>query len=252
MAGTIAVMCGRYALKEDPKVIAQDYNVAQAAVSDGKLASLAAQTVPVTQMTSDAITPSFNIAPTHLVPAVLLDEDLVTLAGFSWGLVPSWAKDPAIGSRMINARVETVTEKPSFRSAIQKRRCIVPANGWYEWEKSGAKKIPHYFSAADDGILGMAGMFESWTAPDGVVLWSVTILTTKAQPHIEHIHDRMPVLVMPELRETWLTPGPAPLEVILDGAAKYDRVQEWAVGSAVGNVRNNNSGLIEPEETTLF
>ena len=252
MAGTIASMCGRYALKEDPKVIAQDYNVAQAAVSEGKLASLASSVVPVTQMTSEAIVPSFNIAPTHLVPAVLMYDDLVTLAGFSWGLVPSWSKDPAIGSRMINARVETAAEKPSFRSAIQKRRCIVPANGWYEWEKAGAKKIPHYFSATDDSILGMAGMFESWTAPDGVVLWSVTILTTQAQPHIEHIHDRMPVLVMPQLRESWLTPGPAPLDEILAAAASYDRIQEWAVGSAVGNVRNNNPSLIEPEETTLF
>lgn len=252
MADTMAGMCGRYALKEDPKVIAQDYNVAQVALSDGKLATLASETLPVTQLTSEAMAPSFNIAPTHLVPAVLEYEDLVTLASFSWGLVPSWAKDPAIGSRMINARVETVTEKPSFRSAIQKRRCIVPTNGWYEWEKSGAKKIPHYFSATDEAILGMAGMFESWTAPDGVVLWSVTILTKEAQPHIEHIHDRMPVLVMPELRETWLKPGPAPLVAILDAAAKYDRIQEWAVGTAVGNVRNNNAGLIEPEETTLF
>ncbi len=252
MAGTIEVMCGRYALKEDPKVIAQEYNVAQAAVSEGKLASLTAETVPVTQMTSDAIVPSFNIAPTHHVPAILIHDELVTMASFSWGLVPSWSKDPAIGSRMINARVETVTEKPSFRSAIQKRRCIVPANGWYEWDKSGAKKIPHYFSATDEAILGMAGMFESWTAPDGVVLWSITILTTQAQPHIEHIHDRMPVLVMPQLRETWLSPGPAPLDDVLAAASGYDRIQEWAVGSAVGNVRNDNAGLIEPEENTLF
>ena len=252
MAGRLGVMCGRYALKEDPKVIAMDFNVSKAAMNDGLLSTLSANVEPVTHMGSDAIRASFNIAPTHFVPAILNHEDAITMAAFSWGLVPGWAKDPAIGSRMINARVETVTEKPSFRSAIQKRRCIVPANGWYEWEKVGTKKLPHYFSASDDSLLGMAGMFESWTAPDGVVLWSVAILTTEAQPHIEHIHDRMPVLVMSDLREKWLTAGPAPIDEILAGAKQYTRVQEWAVASAVGNVRNNTPALIEPDESTLF
>jgi len=247
-------MCGRYALKTDPKVIAQDYNVAAAALADGRLATLSSNIVPVTQMTAKALTPNFNVAPTHLIPAVVRHEDEIALAAFSWGLVPSWAKDPAIGARMINARSETVEEKPSFRSAIGKRRCIVPADGWYEWEKlSATKKQPHYFSAADDSLIGFAGLYETWKQPDGSTLWSCTILTTDAWPELAYVHERMPVIMHADLRDAWLGEGPAPLAEVLDLSRTAKQIREWPVNPAVGNVRNNNETLTEPEEgSTLF
>jgi len=247
-------MCGRYTLKTDPKVIAQDYNVASVALSVGKLANLSAEIVPVTQMTSDAIAPNFNVAPTHMVPAVLQHDGVNTLATFSWGLVPAWAKDPSIGARTINARIETVAEKPSFRSAVAKRRCIVPADGWYEWEKiSSTKKQPHYFSATDDTVLGFAGIYETWKQPDGAPLWSCSVLTTDVWPSLAHVHERMPVLVHQDIRNEWLSAGPAPLDALLELSTTAKNIREWPVTVAVGNVRNNFESLIEPiEESTLF
>ena len=144
---------------------------------------------------------------------------------------------------MINARSETAAEKPSFRSAIVKRRCIVPADGWYEWHTNAGKKIPHYFSDPSETLLGFAGIYESWIQPDGKALWTTAILTQQARPEFAHIHDRMPVLVAPELRALWLTAGPNPLAEILE-AAESTHIQEWGVTSAVGNVKNNSPELI--------
>ncbi len=245
-------MCGRYALKTDPRVIAADFNVAQAALAGKVLADLSHQPVPITQITSESIHENFNVAPTHQIPIILEVDSKITMAAFSWGLVPSWAKDPSIGSRMINARSETVLEKPSFRSAIGKRRCIIPADGWFEWQKSATgKKIPHYFSAVDETLLGFAGLYESWKRPDGEMLWSCTILTKEAIPEISYIHDRMPVFVHRDLRSAWLQPGQAPLAEVLDAASSATQLQVWEVATAVGNVRNNTASLIEPG-ATLF
>lgn len=240
-------MCGRYTLKTDPRVVAADFNVSQVALIDGKLANLSSGVVPVTELISTAIVPNYNTAPTHQIPAILNFESLITMATFSWGLVPTWAKDPAIGSKMINARSETVHEKPSFRSAIEKRRCIIPADGWYEWQKAATKKQPHYFSATDETLIGFAGIYETWKSETGELLWSAAILTQEARPELAHVHDRMPVFVHRDLRESWLTPGPAPLEDVLGLASTACEIQEWQVGTAVGNVRNNTESLISPE-----
>jgi putative SOS response-associated peptidase YedK len=245
-------MCGRYALKTDPRVVAADFNVAQAALAGGILSDLSHAPTPITQITSEAIQENFNVAPTHQIPVILEVESGTTMAAFSWGLVPSWSKDPSIGSRMINARSETVLEKPSFRSAMGKRRCIIPADGWFEWQKSPAgKKIPHYFSALDNTLIGFAGLYESWKRPDGEMLWSCTILTKDADPEISYVHDRMPVFVHRNLRSAWLQSGPAPLAEVLDLSCSATQLQVWEVGSAVGNVRNNGASLIEPG-ATLF
>jgi len=244
-------MCGRYTLKTDPKVIAADFNVSNAALVDGKLASLSNAVVPVTELTSSAFLPNYNTAPTHQIPAVLNFESSIVMAAFTWGLVPTWAKDPSIGSKMINARSETVREKPSFRRAIEKRRCIIPADGWYEWHRTTAKKTPHYFSADDETLIGFAGIFETWKQENGETLWSCAMLTQDARPELAHVHDRMPVLVHRDLRESWIAPGPAPLEALLEMAGRACVIQEWEVGTAVGNVRNNSMDLIEPH-VTLF
>jgi len=242
-------MCGRYTLKTDPKIIAAQFSVSALAILDGAIADLTAPIVATDSIDTVSTRPNYNVAPTHQIPAILQHNDLPTLANFQWGLVPSWSKDPAIGSRMINARSETAAEKPSFRSAIAKHRCIVPADGWYEWHTNAGKKIPHYFSDPSESLLGFAGIYESWTRPDGSLLWTTAILTQQARSEFTHIHDRMPVLVSPEVRTLWLTAGPNPLSEILE-AAKSTQIQEWEVTTAIGNVRNNSAELIANQ--TLF
>jgi putative SOS response-associated peptidase YedK len=239
-------MCGRFTLKTDPKVIAAQFNVAALAVSAGSLSDLSSPIVPIasdSQTALDSLKPNFNVAPTHKIPAVLATADQIIMANFSWGLVPSWAKDPAIGSRMINARSETVAEKPSFRSALNHRRCIVPADGWYEWANLAGKKRPHYFSAKDLSLIGFAGIYESWMDPTGNVLWTVSILTQPAKPEFAEVHDRMPVLVATELMQVWLSAENQPLAQILETSAQVAQIQHWEVGPAVGNVRNNSADL---------
>ena len=242
-------MCGRFTLKTDPKVIASQFKVSAIAVLEGRISDLSTPTIPAGQIDSAIFGPNFNVAPTHQIPAVLSREDETLLAAFTWGLVPTWAKDPAIGARMINARSETAAEKPSFRSALVKRRCIVPADGWYEWQGSPGKKTPYYFSAPNESVLGLAGIYESWKQPDGQLLWSAAILTQEARSDFSYIHDRMPVLVTPELQDLWLKSPTNPLNDVLDVAPSID-IQTWEVSPAVGNVRNNSADLITNQ--TLF
>lgn len=232
-------------MKADPKVLAMEFNVAQASLEDGALATLESAPVPVTGMTSDAFAPNFNVAPTHLIPAVAQLDGRNTLAGFSWGLVPSWAKDASVGARMINARAETVAEKPSYRKAVAVRRCLVPADGWYEWLRLDSGKQPYFFSNPDGSLLGFAAIYERWQEPAGGTLWSASILTTQATPDIAHIHDRMPLLVAPHLRSAWLEPGMVDVSEFT-AAAEVEHVQFWPVTTAVGSVRNNRPELLDP------
>jgi len=242
-------MCGRFTLKTDPKVIASQFQVSSIAILEGRIADLTSPTKPVDQIESEPFQPNFNVAPTHQIPAVVSHNEERLLASFTWGLIPSWAKDPAIGSRMINARSETAAEKPSFRSALVKRRCIVPADGWYEWQGSPGKKTPYYFSAPNESVLGLAGIYESWRQPDGQMLWSAAILTQEARSDFSFIHDRMPVLLTPELQRTWLNSTTSPLQEALESAVDVD-LQAWQVSSAVGNVKNNSADLVINQ--TLF
>jgi putative SOS response-associated peptidase YedK len=235
-------MCGRFTLKTDPKVIASQFKVSSIAVLEGRIADLTSPVEPIDQITSEPFQPNFNVAPTHQIPAIVAQADERLLAAFTWGLVPGWAKDSAIGSRMINARSETAAEKPSFRSALVKRRCIVPADGWYEWQGSPGKKIPFYFSATNGEVMGLAGIYETWKQPDGQLLWSAAILTQEARPDFAFIHDRMPVLLTPEMQDSWITAPASPLNDVLDSAASIE-IQAWEVSSAVGNVKNNNADL---------
>lgn len=171
-----------------------------------------------------------------------------------WGLVPHWAKDPSIGSRMINARGETVTQKPAYRAAAARRRCLVPADGYYEWMKTGSGKTPYFLYDPEQPLLAMAGLYEAWRDPDkpeddaDAILWTCTVITRSAPDELGHIHDRSPVVVPQELRADWLSPGITDRSEVqaLLAAIPPPRLHPREVGRAVGNVRNNGPELVQP------
>lgn len=177
-----------------------------------------------------------------------------------WGLVPFWAKDISIGSRLINARAETVASKPAFRRAFARRRCLLPADGFYEWEKSGDPKLPrkqpYYIHREDGGVLAFAGLYELWRdkgRPDedpGAWLWTATIITTRAEDEVGRIHDRMPMVIEPDRWADWLDPAATVAEALhgLMTPASSAHLTSHAVSTEVNSVRNNGPGLIEPME----
>jgi len=148
--------------------------------------------------------PRYNIAPGQEVAVIFNRDGARGLAMMQWGLVPAWVKDPAIDNRMINARAETLAEKPAFKRLIGKRRCVVPADGFYEWRKEGKRKVPMRFRLKTGEPFGFAGLWDSWRRPDGNELQSFTIITTDANEFIRPIHDRMPVILTQEDEERWL------------------------------------------------
>lgn len=205
----------------------------------------------------------YNMAPTKLAPLLIgrAPEEsghrpVRELLTARWGLIPSWAKDPSIGNRMINARSETVAEKPAFKKAFGKRRGLVPADGYYEWYaaeavegQKRAPKQPFYITPKDGSILAMAGLYEFWKdreADEWII--SYTILTTTAEDDLGHLHDRMPLFVAPEGYDAWLDPAPHPagelLELLIPAAP--GRLDAFPVSTAVNNVRNNGPELIVP------
>jgi putative SOS response-associated peptidase YedK len=229
-------MCGRYASSRDARDLASAFEVEE----------------PVEQV----LPPSWNVAPTDPVYAVLQREQARQLRVLRWGLVPSWAKDAKGAARLINARQETVTGKPAFRAAYARRRCLLPADGYYEWQVDGTRKQPWFLSRADGAPLAMAGLYEVWSPPEGERLWTCTVITTSAADELGHIHDRTPLLVPPSDWSRWLDPevedpGEHLLVPAVDGA-----LEAWPVGAAVGNVRNDGPELaapLEPEQpATLF
>ena len=168
-----------------------------------------------------------------------------------WGLLPPWAKDPKIGSRMINARSETAAEKPSFRRAFKQRRCLIPADGYYEWAKQGKRKIPMYIRHAEQDIFAFAGLWESWRQPDGGWMNTCAILTTEANKRIKPIHHRMAVILEPEDYALWL----APRELMPDEwlplmtGPQPDQLHVFEVSSQVNSPANDNPMLIMPVDT---
>jgi len=208
--------------------------------------------------------PDWNAAPTNDEPVVLTRrprgepdaEPVRQLRMARWGLVPSWAKDARGGARLINARLETVTEKPAFRRAVQARRCLVPADGWYEWSGQGRDKQAWFLSRTDGAPLAMAGLYELWRDPavDPVTadpwLWTCTVLTTEATDELGHIHDRAPALVPRERWAAWLDPAltdPVPLLAEV-GATDPGLLGARPVGRAVGNVASNGPALLDPPD----
>ncbi len=191
--------------------------------------------------------PRYNIPPTTKILAIRNSEvDPKKREAFMprWGLIPSFAKDPAVAVKMINARSETVAEKPSFRSAFKKRRCLIPADGFYEWQKTESeKKQPYYFTSSNGSPLAFAGLWESWNSPDDGVIETCTILTTMAPDYMAEIHHRAPLVIKPENFENWLSGSdqkslPSPKQ---DPELKYH-----PVGIKVGNVKSEGADLIKP------
>ena len=200
-----------------------------------------------------AIEPRYNIAPTQLVAALREAGEPARreLAVLHWGLVPSWAKERSIGARMINARAETLAEKPSFRVAFRRRRCLVLADGYYEWQRSGARKQPFFIRQASGEPFGMAALWERWIDRDsGETLESCAIVTTAAAASVAHIHDRMPVILPPVAHAQWLDTGRQavePLERLLQ-PCDPESLQCHPVSSRVNNARNQGADLVERVE----
>ncbi|MDN5725913.1 MAG: SOS response-associated peptidase [Propionibacteriales bacterium] len=235
-------MCGRYASSADPDLLVEEFEIDE--VEDG---------LPEA---------NWNVAPTDPVPAVLEragDEGVTRkLRPLRWGLVPSWAKDRSIGARMINSRLETVAEKPSFRKAFRARRCLLPADGYYEWyetEQQKAGKLvkqPFFIHRVDGGRLVMAGLYEFWKDPklEGDQAWwlSCSVITTTATDALGHIHDRMPMVIPPDAWDAWLDPALTDADTALDllAVTEADQLQAYAVSTQVNSVRNNGPDLVQP------
>lgn len=194
--------------------------------------------------------PDYNVAPTKPVPAAVVRGGRRRLVALRWGLVPSWAKDPSIGSRLINARSETVADKPAFRAAFARRRCLLPADGFYEWQPppAGQKtKQPYYLSPADGSPLVMAGLYEVWKDAEGRPLWTATVITTDAPDGLGHIHDRAPLTVRTDGWDAWLDPdvgGDGLLDTLRPAVA--GQITAVRVATLVNNVRNNGPELLTP------
>ncbi len=192
---------------------------------------------------SIAVEPRFNIAPGQYIAAIRESEQGGReLAMFRWGLVPFWAKDPAIGNRMINARAETVAEKPSFRAAYRHRRCLVLADGFYEWKKEGDTKTPYFISLQNGHPFAFAGLWETWSAKESdETIQSTTLITTAANESMAEVHHRMPIVLQPDTADRWLAGDE---QIIADVAANSPVLQAWPVAKRVNNARNEESELI--------
>ena len=191
--------------------------------------------------------PRYNIAPTQEVAAVRLSGAArrPAFALLRWGLIPAWAKDASIGSRMINARAETAAEKPAFRDAFRRRRCLIPATGFYEWEKrSDGSRQPWHITLEGGVPFAFAGLWDHWSAPDGSEVESCTIVTTGAAASIASIHERMPVILDAPDHSVWLAGTP---EEAADLLHPYSgALRSYTVGSRVNSVRNDDASLVEP------
>jgi putative SOS response-associated peptidase YedK len=218
-------MCGRFAQRSDPKRLAKEFNVAE---------------VP-------ELEPRYNIAPTQDILNIRQTEDEREAVFLKWGLVPSWAKDITIGAKLINARSETITEKPSFREAFKKRRCIIPANGFYEWQRTGGRKQPFFFQMKDERPFGFAGLWEKWQGIGGQVIESCTILTTEANEVLRPVHDRMPVILHSGDYELWLNEDVRKGEMLKELLRPYpaEEMTSHPVSTAINSPSNQGATLIE-------
>jgi len=200
--------------------------------------------------------PRYNAAPTQALPVVAnREERQVEL--MRWGLIPSWADSPAIGNKMINARAETLASKPAFRDAFARRRCLVPADGFYEWKKEGKVSVPHYYHRTDGRPFCFAGLWDRWREPGHVWVISFTIVTADANPLVAPIHDRMPVIVEPDDYARWLSPEPLPPEALDDilVPSPANPCEIYPVSRRVSSPAPDDPQLIErelPVQTRLF
>jgi putative SOS response-associated peptidase YedK len=217
-------MCGRYELHANPAAIALAFGLAYPPELHAR----------------------YNIAPMQQVPIVRVNaQGERELVQVRWGLVPRWAKEPSIGAKMINARAETVAVKPTFRTAFRRHRCLLPADGFYEWQvRSDGSKQPMRIGLQDGSLFGLAGLYERWLSPEGEPLDTCTILTTEANSLLAPLHGRMPVIVPPQAYEQWLdasTPDPSALIAPYDARA----MSYWPVSTRVNNAKVDDAQCIE-------
>lgn len=192
------------------------------------------------------ITPRFNIAPSQTVP-VVFDDSPGILSTVKWGLVPFWAKDEKIGGSLANARAETVASKPAFRNAFKRHRCLVPADGFYEWQTTPGGKVPHRFTLADGAPFCFAGLWEEWENPDKVKVRTCTLITTTPNALVATVHDRMPVILPRERLRAWMD-ATTPAETLSTFLVPLpaEQMREYAVSRAVNSARHDGPELIEP------
>lgn len=192
----------------------------------------------------------YNAAPTQMLPALRVHpEHGRELALLRWGLVPPRAKDAAIGARMINARAETVAEKPAFRAAFRRRRCLVPMLGFYEWQRAGTLKVPHYIHLLNAEVFAVAGLYEYWPGKDGAEpIASYTIITTEANEMVAKLHDRMPAILPEQDHDAWLDPKNEQTDALQKLLKPYpaEEMRAYPIRLRVNNVKNDEPELIEP------
>jgi len=224
------IMCGRFLISATPDAVAARFGLAAA----------------------PEIEPRWNLAPTQLAPVIRSSSHGIrSLDLLQWGLVPHWSKDPTIGNRMINARAETASEKPSYRVPLRKRRCLVPSNGFYEWKREGDRKQPYCIRAAEgtehEGLIALAGLWECWQGGDEP-LETFTILTTTPNSVVSPIHDRMPVIIQPKDYNLWLDPHNEEVESLasLLSPAPDDLLQAYPVSRHVNRPANDDASCIDP------
>jgi putative SOS response-associated peptidase YedK len=193
-------------------------------------------------------TPNYNVSPGENIPVVLTDDNMRVLDTYKWGLIPHWAKDPELGSRLINARAETIAEKPAFRHAFSSQRCLVIADGFYEWRKEGKAKLPYYIRLKDRPVFGFAGLWEQWKSPQGTVVKSCTIITVEPNEYLKGIHDRMPAILSREDEMKWIDPAKKDRQALLSMLRPYDSgpMQAYEVSRAVNDPLNNSEECIKP------
>lgn len=199
--------------------------------------------------------PSYNVAPSHILP-IILNQDSQHFRPAHWGFIPFWAKDRKIAFKMINARIETVLEKSTFKKAVASKRCLVPADGFYEWKKTGNGKLPYRITKKDGSLFAFAGLWSVWKSDDGNELLSFTIMTQAPNELVSQIHDRMPVILRQDHEQLWLSDDLPPAE-LLAALEPYpaEDMSAYPVSTRVNNVSNNDKSLIEadtPEQGRLF
>lgn len=220
-------MCGRFTLTVSPNTLSNLFNTEW----------------------SSPFKPRYNIAPTQQVPVVRSspEDNSLHIDLLKWGLIPSWAKDPSIGSHMINARSETLEEKPSFRTAFKHRRCIIPASGFYEWQMVDKRKQPYYISMNNNIPMLFAGLWDHWKAPDGTVIESCSIISTSSNEIISSLHDRMPVILPEHDINAWLHSSTTADELkSLLKPCPSDLMQLYPVSNVVNSPKNDSPECIQP------
>lgn len=219
-------MCGRYLITSSPEAIRALFGYAEQPNFPAR----------------------YNIAPTQPIPVVRLVDGKRSFALMRWGLIPSWVKDPHNFSLLVNARGESVIDKPAFRVAMRRRRCLIPADGFYEWKQDGERKRPYVVRPTSGGPIAFAGLWETWTGPNGEELDTACIVTTDANRTLRSIHDRMPVVIAPEAFDLWLDCAkmePA-IAAALISPAREGEFEAYEVSTAVNRTANDAPALIEP------